>query len=235
MLNEDKIHVLIAHDNPLVAVGLEAAFGQQRDFRIVGRCETDDVSPGDTATVAVVDYEGGTRRLAAQRGAQCAGGCRVLILTDDNSEVSIRWAVELRVSGYLPLSSGVESVLHAVRCIHYGGTALAPNVVAKMALNLRSRGLTRREVEVLRLIMQGLSDKAIAHRLVRSIQTVKSHVRAILMKLNASSRVAAVSIALRRGLVSDNSMASSGTSQRAPARRKTSSNSSAESQNGESV
>ena len=104
-----------------------------------------------------------------------------------------------------------------------------------MALNLRSRGLTRREVEVLRLIMQGLSDKAIAHRLVRSIQTVKSHVRAILMKLNASSRVGAVSIALRRGLVSDNSMASSGTSQRAPARRKTSSNSSAESQNGESV
>ena len=214
MLNEDRIQVLIAHDNPLVAAGLEAAFGQQQDFRIVGRCETDDVSPGDAATVAVADYEGGTRRLAAQRGAQCGSGCRVLILTDDDSEVSIRRAVELGISGYLPLSSGVDSVVHAVRCIHNGGTAIAPTVVAKMAMSLRSRALTQREVEVFRLIMQGLSDKAIAHRLERSVQTVKSHVRAILMKLNASSRVEAVAVARRRGLVSEKSMASSGMSQR---------------------
>jgi DNA-binding NarL/FixJ family response regulator len=206
MLNEDRIHVLIAHDNPLVTAGLEAAFGTQQDFHIVGRRETDDVSPVDAATVAVADYEGGTRRLAAQRG----GGCRVLILTDDDREVSIRRAVELGVNGYLPLSSGVESVLHAVRCIHNGGTAIAPNVVAKMAMSLQSRGLTQREIEVLRLIMQGLPDKAIAHRLKRSVETARSHVKAILMKLEASSRVEAVAIARRRGLVCEKSMAPSG-------------------------
>jgi two-component system NarL family response regulator len=127
----------------------------------------------------------------------------VLILTDDDSEVSIRRAVELGISGYLPLSSGVESVVHAVRCIHHGGTAIAPNIVSKIAVSLRSRGLTRREVEVLRLIMQGLPDKAIAHRLQRSVDTAKSHVKAILMKLEASSRVEAVAIAQRRGLVSE--------------------------------
>ena len=167
MLNDDRIHVLIAHDNPLVAAGLEAALGTQQDFRIVGRLEADEVSPVDAATVAVTDYEGGTRQLAAQRGAQCEGGCRVLILTDDDSEVSIRRAVELGVSGYLPLSSGVESVVHAVRCIRSGGTAIAPNVMTKMVISLQSRGLTQREVEVLRLIMQGLQDKVIAHRLER--------------------------------------------------------------------
>jgi DNA-binding NarL/FixJ family response regulator len=206
MLNDDRIQVRIAHDNPLVAAGLEAAFGTQQDFHIVGRRETDDVSPVDAATVAVTDYEGGTRRLAARRG----GGCRVLILTDDDSEVSIRRAMELGVGGYLPLSSGVESVVHAVRCIHHGGTAIAPNVMTNMARSLRSRDLTQREVEVLRLIMQGLPDKVIAHRLGRSIETAKSHVRAIRMKLEASSRVEAVAIARRRGLVCETSMAMSG-------------------------
>jgi DNA-binding NarL/FixJ family response regulator len=213
MLNDDRIHVLIAHDNPLVAAGLEVAFGTHQDFHIVGRRETDDVSPVDAATVAVTDYEGGTRWLAAQRGAQCGAGCRVLILTDDDSEVSIRAAVELGISGYLPLSSGVESVVHAVRCIHNGGTAMAPNIMTKMAMSLRSRGLTRREVEVLRLIMQGLPDKAIARLLERSFETARSHVRAILMKLGASSRVEAVAIARRRGLLSEKSMAISDSGQ----------------------
>jgi DNA-binding NarL/FixJ family response regulator len=198
MLNDERIHLLIAHDNPLVAVGLEAAFGTQQDFCIVGRRETDDVLPAEPATVAVADSEGGMRL-----AAQCGRGYRVLILTDDESEVSIRRAVELGVSGYLPLSSSVESVVHAVRCIHNGGTAIAPNAIAKMAMSLQSRGLTRREADVLRLIMQGLPDKIIAHRLSRSVETVKSHVRSILVKLKASSRVEAVVIARSRGLVSD--------------------------------
>ena len=203
MLNDDRIHVIIAHDNPLVAAGLEAAFGMQQDFHIVERRATDDVSPVDAAMVVVTDYEGGTRLLAAQRG----GPGRVLILTDDESEVSIRRAVELGISGYLPLSSGVESVVHAVRCIHNGGTAIAPTVMTKITMSLRSRGLTQREVEVLRLIMQGLPDKAIARRLDRSVETARSHVKAILMKLDASSRVEAAAIARRRGLVSEKSMA----------------------------
>jgi DNA-binding NarL/FixJ family response regulator len=210
MLNDDRIHVLIAHNNPLIAAGLEAAFGTQQGFHIVGCRDTDDASPVDAATVAVTDFEGGTQRLAAQ----CGGGCRVLILSDDDTEVSIRRAMELGVGGYLPLSSGVESVVHAVRCIHCGGTAIAPNVMVKMAMSLQSRALTQREIEVLRLIMLGLPDKGIAHRLEFSIETAKSHGRAIRLKLKASSRVEVVAIARRRGLVSEESMASLGSSQR---------------------
>lgn len=202
MLNDDRIHVLIAHANPLVAAGLEAAFRGQQDFHVEHRA-ADDVSPPEGTTVAVTDYDGGTRLLATRRG----GRCRVLILTDDESEVSIRRAVELGIGGYLPLASGVESVVHAVRCIHNGGTAIAPNVMTKMAMSLRSRPLTEREIEVLRLIMQGLPDKAIARRLERSVGTAKSHVKAILMKLDASSRVEAVAVARRRGLVPEKSLA----------------------------
>jgi DNA-binding NarL/FixJ family response regulator len=204
MSNDDRIRVLIAHNNPLVAAGLEAAFSTQQDFHIVGCRDTDDTTlVDDAATVAVTDFEGGTQRLAAQ----CRGVCRVLILSDDDSEVSIRRAMELGVGGYLPLSSGVDSVLHAVRCIHSGGTAIAPNAMAKMAMSLQSCALTQREIEVLRLIMQGLPDKAIAHRLERSLETAKAHGRAIRLKLKASSRVEVVAIARRRGLVSETSMA----------------------------
>jgi DNA-binding NarL/FixJ family response regulator len=212
MLNDDTIHVLIAHDNPLIAAGLEAAFGMRQDFQIVRHCASDDVLPLAPATVAVTDYEGGTRWLAAQRGSRC----RVLILTDDESEVSIRRAVDLGISGYLPLSSGVESVLHAVRCIHNGGMAIESNILSKMAMSLRSRGLTQREVEVLRLIMQGLRDKVIAGRLEHSVETTKTHVKAILMKLGASSRVEAAAIARRRGLVSERSMHPCGSGQKGP-------------------
>jgi DNA-binding NarL/FixJ family response regulator len=173
----------------------------QQDFCVVGRRESDDVLPIDVATVAVTDSEEGMRL-----AAQCGRGCRVLILTDDESEVSIRRAVELGVSGYLPLSSSVESVVHAVRCIHNGGTAMAPTAIAKMTMSLQSRDLTRREVDVLRLIMQGLPDKIMAQRLSRSVETVKSHVRSILVKLKASSRVEAVAIARSRGLVAEKSV-----------------------------
>jgi DNA-binding NarL/FixJ family response regulator len=210
MLNDDRIRVLIAHNNPLVAAGLEAAFCTRQDFHIVGCRDTDNVSLADVATVAVTDFEGGTQRLAAQ----CRSVCRVLILSDDDSEVSIRRAMELGVGGYLPLSSGVESVVHAVRCIHSGGVAIAPNAMAKMAMSLQSCALTQREIEVLRLIMQGLPDKAIAHRLERSIETAKAHGRAIRLKLKASSRVEVIAIARRRGLVSEKSMPSVSSAQR---------------------
>jgi len=210
MLNDDRIRVLIAHSNPLVAAGLEAAFSTQQDFHIVRCRDTVEASLVGAVTVAVMDFEGGTQRLAAQ----CRGVCRVLILSDDDSEVSIRRAMELGVGGYLPLSSGLESVVSAVRCIHSGGKAIAPNAMAKMAMSLQSCALTQREVEVLRLIMQGLPDKAIAHRLERSIETAKAHGRAIRLKLRASSRVEVVAIARRRGLVSEKSMASLGSGQR---------------------
>jgi DNA-binding NarL/FixJ family response regulator len=202
MMNDDGIDVLISHTNPLVAAGLLAAFKEQPDFRVFECCAPDEVTRAPSASVAVADCESGLR-LAAQLG----GRCRVLILTDDESEVSIRRAVELGIGGYLPLSSGVDSVVQAVRCVHNGGTAIAPNVMTKMAMSLRSRPLTERETQVLKLIMQGLPDKAIARRLQRSVGTAKSHVKSILTKLDASSRVEAAAVARRRGLVLEKSMA----------------------------
>jgi len=196
MLRDDKIHVLVAHSNPLVSAGLVAAFASQDGFQLIVGCDA-DTARKTSETVAVTDSEAAFRLMTGPD----RGPSRVLILTDDESELTIRRAVELGVRGYLPLSSGVESVLRAVRCIHGGGTALAPFVMTKMSVNLSSRGLSSREIEVLRMLMEGLTDKAIARRLHRSLWTAKSHVKAILLKLQVCSRVEAITVARRRGLV----------------------------------
>jgi two-component system NarL family response regulator len=216
MPRDEKIHVLIAHANPLVSAGLEAAFAAHEDFHLVASrahgAALEDTAGLASVSVAVTDCAAGMRLMTLERARRCP----VLIVTDDESEVSIRRAVELGIRGYLPLSTCIESIVRAVRCIHSGGTAIAPIVMAKMAVSLRSRALTGREVEVLRLVMQGLPDKAIARRLQRSVGTAKSHVKAILTKLEASSRGEAIAVAWRRGLVHDESITLR--RERAPAR-----------------
>jgi DNA-binding NarL/FixJ family response regulator len=122
--------------------------------------------------------------------------------------------MELGVAGYLPLSSRVGAVVDAVRCIDRGGTPIAPNAIAKMAMSLQSRALTRCEVEALRLIMQGLPDKAIADRWERSVETAKAHGRTSRLKRKASNRVEVVAVARRRVLLSEESTGSVDSSRR---------------------
>jgi len=197
----EPIHVLIAHANSLVSAGLRAAFAAQEDFRLAefGAAGPEPLLRASRSAplVAITDCSAGMRILSAQNGTLC----RVMILTDDMSEVTIRRALELGACGYLPLSSRPASIVGAVRNIHYGGTAIAPRVMLKMMASLRSAPLSSRELEVLRMIMQGLSDKAIARQLQRSVATAKTHVKGILTKLDVSSRVEAIVVARRRGLV----------------------------------
>jgi len=203
----DIIRVLIAHSNPLVAAGLEAAFSTRSDLQVLGSCTPDAVLNSISCLlspiVVVADWHVGVRVMASRD----ARACRVLIVTDDHSELGIRRAVELGVRGYLPLSSGVETVSRAVSSIHHGGTALDPLVMTKIAVSLASPALTGRELDVLRLMMQGMPNKAIALSLKFAVGTAKSHVKAILSKLDASTRVEAVAVARRRGLVPDESAA----------------------------
>lgn len=201
MSTDEKIRLSIAHGNPLVAAGLEAAFRTADSFLLSSHLEAQDavVRTSESHIIAVADYHRGLNILAAQSGRRC----RVLIVSDDDSEVSVRLAIELGVRGYLPLSSPASSVLAAVRCIHDGGTIIDGVFIAKIAASLASPSLTSREIEVLRLMMMGMPNKAIAQALKRSLGTAKSHVKAILAKLDATTRVEAVTVARRRGLIAD--------------------------------
>jgi DNA-binding NarL/FixJ family response regulator len=196
------IRVLIAHPTPLVSVGLQVALGAHADLQIVpGPDSTDTPDEVDLAgaDVVVADCDLGVHWASSARPS----GCRVLIVTIDESEASIRRAIEAGAHGYLLLTSRLEAIVNAVRSIHRGNRAIDPTVAAKMMTSLHHPRLTGREHDILRFLLLGLSNKTIAARLGRSPGTVKSHVKSVLSKLNATNRTHAVSVARQRGLVQE--------------------------------
>jgi DNA-binding NarL/FixJ family response regulator len=114
----------------------------------------------------------------------------------------VRGALEQGVHGYLPLDRGIDEFVHGVRTVARGSRYLAPSTAQCMADSLTREALTAREAEVLDLLACGECNKSIARQLDIAVGTVKAHVKAIMGKLDASSRTQAVSVAAQRGLVS---------------------------------
>jgi DNA-binding NarL/FixJ family response regulator len=200
MIIDLPIRVMSAHGTPLVQAGLEAALRNLLDFEIVpAPCGIPQ--PQDLASVAVVVTE---CELGVRLARSVApSGCHVLIISHDHTEANIRRAIEAGVRGYLLVTSGVDALVRAVRCIYNGGTALDPLVATKMVDSLTCDRLTPRETDVLRLLMLGMSNKSIANTLATRVGTVKHHVKSVLAKLKARGRTEAVAIARRRGLFSE--------------------------------
>jgi len=187
------MNVLIAHGQPLIQIGLEGALRACADLRVHSLPDT-DLTLFD---VAVTDSDIGMQLVT---GAKTKVR-HVIIVTSDASEIGIRRAIEAGVSGYLPMSATVESVAQAVRRVARGGTAIDPGALTKMIESLKHSKLTDREIEVLRLIALGRSNKAIANELGITVGTAKHHVKQLMAKLDARSRTEAASIAHGRGLV----------------------------------
>jgi len=201
-MNTDRIKVLIAHRKSPVYASLQAAFSRQPDFETTtrdmgGACEPALDPELRGVNVAVADCETGIRLVAP--AFRC--GCHVLIVTEDESEASIRRAVDLGVRGYLLLTSSPESIVRATRDVSHGAIVLDPNVMTKVVNSLARPPLTPREMDVLGLLVAGNTNKTVAERLACRIGTVKMHVKAILEKLDSPSRPEAAVAAHRLGLI----------------------------------
>jgi len=193
MRPNDRIKVLIVHTDPLIAAGLEATLGRMREFEIVlgGALR---LPPAD---VVIADYDSGLRLIAAGS----PHGRRVMILTHSDSEAKICHALEQGARGYLLLGCTLQDLAAGLRSVFLGGIALGPLVASRIADRMKQQALTRREGDILRHMMLGMSNKAIASKLTLAVGTVKTHVKSVLEKLDASSRTQAVSIAQRRGIL----------------------------------
>jgi DNA-binding NarL/FixJ family response regulator len=194
MRPNERIRVLIAHSDPLISAGLAATLSRLRDFETV----TGGARP-PAADVVIADYESGLQ-LIASGGAL---GRRVMILTHSDSEAKICHALEQGARGYLLLGCSLQALVDGLRSVYMGGIALGPLVASRIADRMKQQALTPREADILRSMMLGMSNKAIASKLTLAVGTVKTHVKSILEKLNASSRTQAVSIAQRRGILRD--------------------------------
>lgn len=189
-----RIRVLIAYGDPLISAGLAATLGRLRDFETA---MTGGRQP--VADVVIADYESGLQ-LIASGGAL---GRRVMILTHSDSEAKICHALEQGARGYLLLGCSLQDLVDGLRSVYMGGIALGPLVASRIADRMKQQALTPREADILRCMMLGMSNKAIASKLTLAVGTVKTHVKSVLEKLNASSRTQAVSIAQRRGILRD--------------------------------
>jgi DNA-binding NarL/FixJ family response regulator len=193
MRPDGKIKVLIVHSDPLIAAGIEATLGRMREFETaVGGAMR--VPPVD---VVIADYDSGLRLIATGS----SHSRRVMILTHSDSEAKICHALEQGARGYLLFGCSLQDLAAGLRSVYLGGIALGPLVASRIADRMKQQALTRREGDILRHMMLGMSNKAIASKLTLAVGTVKTHVKSVLEKLDASSRTQAVSIAQRRGIL----------------------------------
>lgn len=213
----DKVTILIADEDTLAREGLKNML-QAKCFEIVS--EASDRAALDVAVrkhqphVVIIESS-----LFFSLGVELVGELKVaspetkvvLIGTSTNPEAIIR-GLQAGVAGYIPKSTAVEQFQEACLQVAWGKEPVLPDMASDLLLyvlqqrgDLRfggdERGLTRRQLEVLHLMVQGLSNKEIALELHLSETTVKSHVTAILRKLEAADRTQAVVKAISEGIV----------------------------------
>ncbi|MFD3946769.1 response regulator [Streptomyces sp. NPDC058579] len=204
------IRLLLADDHPVVRAGLRAVLDTEPDFAVVGEAATAEraVELAETGGVDVVlmDLQFGAGMHGSEATAAITartGGPRVLVLTTYDTDADILAAVEAGASGYLLKDAPPEELAAAVRTAAAGQSALAPAVAHRLMDRMRTpaEALTKRELEVLQLVGEGLSNQQISKALFLSQATVKSHLVHVFAKLGVDSRTAAVATATSRRLI----------------------------------
>ena len=206
------IRVLIADDHPVVRQGLRTYLELQPDIVIAGEAgggfeaaaQAERLRP-DVVLLDMVMPEGDG--IEALRRIRAAGGRpAVVMLTSFPADDRVLEAMRAGAAGYLLKDAEPSELLAAIRTAHSGGSPLHPDAAARLVGELRrpqaaAVELTAREREVLELLARGMPNKAIALRLSLAEKTVKTHVSAILRKLEVTDRTQAALRAVRERLV----------------------------------
>jgi DNA-binding NarL/FixJ family response regulator len=206
-MDNEVLRIVVVDDHPVVRDGLASIIKTQGDLVVVGQAADGasavaayvslrpDVLMLDLRMPGLDGFEAATRILKADPAAQ------VLVMTTYDGDEDIFRCLRLGAKGYLLKDAPPSEILTAIRVVGGGGHYTSHVVAAKAMRRLPRAGLTRREQDVLVEIAEGRSNKEIACRLNMTEGTVKTHVKAILAKLDAMSRTEAVAIATRRGLL----------------------------------
>ena len=205
-----KIHLVIADDHLVVRDGLRGMLESQPDFEVVGEAsngeEAVQLASSLKPEVVLMDL-----RMPVMDGVTAIRqikdnqpGVQVLVLTTYDSDADILPAIQAGATGYLLKDASREELYSAVRATANGESVLAPGVAARLLGRMRAPAeehLSSRELEVLELVAEGNSNSEIASGLHISQATVKSHLIHIFGKLGVSDRTAAVTVALKRGIL----------------------------------
>ena len=204
------IRVLICDDHAVVRAGLRALLASHDGVEVVAEASSGEEAVAFAATAkpdvvlmdlrlgAGIDGAGATAQITAMPEPP-----RVVVLTTYDTDADILRAVEAGASGYLLKDTAPQVLIDSVFAAARGETVLDPDVAQRLYRRMQQprADLSAREVEVLALVAQGLSNRAIAKQLFVSEATVKSHLVHAFTKLDVDSRTAAVAAARERGLI----------------------------------
>jgi DNA-binding NarL/FixJ family response regulator len=203
----DPIRILVAEDHHVVRQGLVALIKTVENMQVVGEAcdgrQAVELFRQHQPDVTIMDL-----RLPHMTGVEAITeirrnfpNARIIVLTTYDGDEDIYRALQAGARGYLLKDMSGDDLMDAIRTVHAGRSRIPPAVAQRLADRLGGPELTTRELEVLKLIVSGKSNKEIGRELFISEATVKTHINSLLSKLGVSDRTQAATTALQRGIV----------------------------------
>lgn len=202
-----SIRVLCVDDHPIVLEAIALMVSRQRDMEVVGTATSGERSvslfkrlrPDVTLMDLQLRTLSGLEAIRAIRRVD--PGARIVVLTTYQGDEDIHRALDAGAASYLLKDAVSAELIRVVRLVHAGERPLRADVQARLAERSTHPTLTPREVQVIELVAVGRRNRAIAEQLGITEETVQAHMKHIFWKLHVEDRTAAVSVALRRGII----------------------------------
>jgi two-component system NarL family response regulator len=201
------IRILIVDDHPVVRAGLTSMLGTQADLEVIASASSGEAAlamiGGIESDIVLLDLRmpgiSGVETILEMKRA--GYGARIIILTSFETDEDIYRAVQAGAQGYLLKDTSLKEMIEAIKTVHSGKRYIPRDIAARLAERMMRANLTARELEILKMLSKGLTNKQIGHALGISDNTAKNHVNSIIDKLEVSDRTEAATTAIQRGLI----------------------------------
>lgn len=201
------IRILLVDDHPVVRAGLTSMLSTIPGLAVCGAASTGEEAlvmvDSEQPDVLLLDL-----RMPGMTGIELLKAIRAkvsppktLVLTSYESDEEIYRAIEAGAQGYLLKSTPQAEIVAAIQTVHSGRHHIPPRIAARLAERMVRSALTQRELEILEMVVRGLTNKQIGHALQISENTARNHINSIIRKLDVSGRTEAATAAIQQGLV----------------------------------
>jgi DNA-binding NarL/FixJ family response regulator len=204
----DRIRIFIVDDHPVVRAGLTSMLGTQQEIDVIATASSGDAAlealAKTAADVMLLDLRmPGLSGVKTIQEIRRAGHLiRIIVLTSFETDEDIYRAIQAGAQGYLLKDTSLKEMIEAIKSVHSGKRYIPRDIAARLAERMMRAELTARELEILRLLAKGLTNKQLGKVLSISENTVKNHVNSVIEKLEVSDRTEASTTAIQRGIIS---------------------------------